>query len=108
MRIPRSTILILWFILSLVACQPMPPTPLPTATPSLFSITTTNMGGAGLPAGSSTSFALNLNYPPANPPQAVNWSVQNTPTGITTHLAGQTAPWTTRLIVTADSALAVG
>jgi hypothetical protein len=106
----RSATLIVWFIISLGACQPsVTPTPLPSATPPAdFSISATNMGGAGLPAGSSTSFALTLNYPPAKPPQSVTWETQNVSNGLMATIVGGAAPWQRRLVITSDSALAAG
>lgn len=64
--------------------------------------------GSTLPAGSSTSFVLALQYPANNPPPSVAWAVQNLPTGIQANLVGQTSPWQRRLLMTGDGVLAAG
>ncbi len=103
-------------VIMLAACQPNPNptvTPIPptlTATPpgGLSIGVTPTANGSPLPAGSSTSFALSLQYPADKVPQSVAWEAQYIPTGIQAELVGQTTPWQRRLLITADSSLAAG
>jgi len=115
MRHLRSIIVIMGLILGLNACAPLFPEPYiskptPTMDPALSISATVVSGndGAGLPAGLSTSYLLTLNYAPDRPPESVIWTIQNMSKGISTKLIGQTVPWQTRVLVTADQGLKAG
>ena len=115
----RSITTILILVIGLNACEPREPkptsTPSPTGTiaPTSTALTITatslsNGNGAGLPAGSSTSYALTLNYPTDKLPQSVDWATEKVPAGITATIVGGAAPWQGRLVITPDGTLAVG
>ena len=112
MRYLRSVMVLVCLFLSLSACNPTPTatsTPFATVTPSNdFSISVTPIGGAGLPAGSSASFTVELKYPANQVPQSVIWETQNLAQGIHATILGATTPWNRRLLVTTDVGLAAG
>ena len=115
MRHPRSIMVIISLILGLNACAPLFPEPYiseptPTMDPAI-TISATAVSGndrGGLPAGSSTSYLLTLNYAPDRPPKSVIWTIQNMSKGISAKLIGQTVPSQTRVLVTAEQGLAEG
>ncbi len=109
MRHLRIAPAIVCLVICLSACQlASTPTPNPTATSDTSIGLNVTGNGAGLPAGSSTSFGLDLQYPANNPPQAVTWTTEKIATGLTVTIVGATTPWQRRLLVTTDSALTAG
>ena len=108
----RSAALIVWFILGFMACSPPIDKSLVVVTltpkPTPVSIIATNIGGAWLPAGSSTSFALTLNYPADKTPQSVTWTIPYIANGLTATIVDGATPFHRRLLVTADVGLVAG
>lgn len=109
MRHLRFAYALVCLMIGLAACIPaLTPTPNPTATSEPAISLDVTGSGAGLPAGSSTSFRLDLQYPADKPPQVVNWTTDKIASGLAVTLVGATTPWQRRLLVTADSTLTAG
>lgn len=106
MRHLRSAYAAVCLIICLNACLPRLPSTTDLKATNVNALGLGVVGsGAGLPAGSSTSFVLDLSYPADKPPQTVIWEIQRVPVGLTATLVGATTPWHRRLLVTAGATL---